>query len=105
LRSGNIEDIEYPPRSNAEKYAGVCLGVWWKLMRPIGEANGYVHRLIDHSIGEFSDTKGNRINDLEGFWGYRKAASKENGFRCIRLNMQGALIIATVPLMSTLPCR
>ncbi|OGP53155.1 MAG: hypothetical protein A2Y65_06635 [Deltaproteobacteria bacterium RBG_13_52_11] len=46
--------------------------VWWRLMRPIGEANGYVHHLIDHSKGELSDAKGNHINDLEGFWGYRK---------------------------------
>ena len=48
-------------------------------MRPIGETNGYVHRLIDHSIGEFSDVKGNRINDLEGFCGYRKRHRASKG--------------------------
>jgi transposase len=49
-------------------------------------ANGYVHRLVDHSRGEFSDTKGTHINGLEGFWGYlkRKLAAK-GGIRRERL--------------------
>ena len=49
-------------------------------------ANGYVHRLVDHSRGEFSDTKGTHINGLEGFWGYlkRKLAAK-GGIRQERL--------------------
>lgn len=39
---------------------------------------GYVHRLVKHSEGEYSDTKGTHINGLEGFWGYlkRKLAAK-----------------------------
>ena len=49
-------------------------------------ANGYVHRLVDHGKGEFSDTKGTHINGLEGFWGYlkRKLAAK-GGIRRERL--------------------
>ena len=49
-------------------------------------ANGYVHRLVEHSRGEFSDTKGTHINGLEGFWGYlkRHLASK-GGIRRERL--------------------
>jgi len=41
-------------------------------------AKGYVHRLVKHSEGEYSDGKGNHINGLEGFWGYlkRKLAAK-----------------------------
>lgn len=33
---------------------------------------GYVHRLVDHAKGEYSDRKGGHINGLEGFWGYLK---------------------------------
>jgi transposase len=49
-------------------------------------ANGYVHRLIEHNRGEFSDMKGTHINGLEGFWGYlkRHLASK-GGIRRERL--------------------
>ncbi len=35
-------------------------------------SQGYVHRLVKHSEGQYSDTKGTRINGLEGFWGYLK---------------------------------
>ena len=47
---------------------------------------GYVHRLVDHAKGEYSDGKGRHINGLEGFWGYlkRKLASK-GGVRRSRL--------------------
>ena len=39
---------------------------------------GYVHRLVDHSKNEYTDSKEYRINTLEGFWGYlkRKLAAK-----------------------------
>ena len=49
-------------------------------------ANGYVHRMVEHGRGEYSDKKGNHINGLEGFWGYlkRKLASK-GGIRKERL--------------------
>ncbi len=49
-------------------------------------AKGYVHRLIEHGQGEFSDRQGTHINGLEGFWGYlkRRLAAK-GGVRRERL--------------------
>ena len=49
---------------------------------------GYVHRLVKHSEGEFSDGKGTHINGLEGFWGYlkRRLAAK-GGIRRERLGL------------------
>jgi len=49
---------------------------------------GYVHRLVKHSEGEFSDRKGTHINGLEGFWGYlkRRLAAK-GGIRRERLGL------------------
>jgi transposase len=54
-------------------------------------AAGYVHRLVDHTIGEFTDHAGNHINGLEGFWGYlkRRLAAK-GGIRRERLPLYGA---------------
>lgn len=51
-------------------------------------AKGYVHRLVDHSKKQYSDSKGNHINGLEGFWGYlkRKLAAK-GGIRRERLHL------------------
>ena len=51
-------------------------------------AKGYVHRLVNHSRGEYVDSKGNHINGLEGFWGYlkRKLAAK-GGIRKERLHL------------------
>jgi len=43
----------------------------WKSYTGIA-AKGYVHRLVEHSKGEYVDTQGNHINGLEGFWGYLK---------------------------------
>lgn len=43
---------------------------------------GYVHRLVDHSKGEYSDQKGHHINGLEGFWGYlKRKLSAKGGIR------------------------
>lgn len=51
-------------------------------------ARGYVHRLVDHASGIYSDYKGGHINGLEGFWGYlkRKLAAK-GGVRRSRLHL------------------
>ena len=51
-------------------------------------SKGYVHRLVKHSEGEYSDKKGNHINGLEGFWGYlkRKLVAK-GGIRKSRLHL------------------
>jgi transposase len=54
-------------------------------------ANGYVHRLVDHSSGEFSDSKGTHINGLEGFWGYLKRyLASKGGIRQERLPLYPA---------------
>jgi transposase len=57
----------------------------WKSYTGVA-ANGYVHRLVKHQEGEYSDNKGNHINGLEGFWGYlkRRLAAK-GGIRRERL--------------------
>ena len=57
----------------------------WKSYTGVA-ANGYVHRLVKHQEGEYSDSKGNHINGLEGFWGYlkRRLAAK-GGIRRERL--------------------
>lgn len=49
-------------------------------------AKGYVHRLVEHGKGEYSNGRGTHINGLEGFWGYlkRKLAAK-GGIRKERL--------------------
>ena len=57
----------------------------WKSYTGI-TAKGYVHRLVAHSKGQYSDKEGTHINGLEGFWGYlkRKLATK-GGIRRERL--------------------
>ena len=57
----------------------------WKSYTGVA-AKGYVHRLVEHNKGEYSNGKGNHINGLEGFWGYlkRKLAAK-GGIRKERL--------------------
>jgi transposase len=57
----------------------------WKSYTGIA-ARGYVHRLVAHGVGEYSDRRGGHINGLEGFWGYlkRRLAAK-GGIRRERL--------------------
>ena len=51
-------------------------------------ARGYVHRLVDHSKGEYSDGKGNHINGLEGFWGYlKRILASKGGIRKDKLHL------------------
>jgi len=40
---------------------------------------GYLHRLVNHSRGEYTDEQGNHINGLEGFWGYLKRQLSSRG--------------------------
>ncbi|MCM8822716.1 MAG: IS1595 family transposase, partial [Candidatus Omnitrophica bacterium] len=42
-------------------------------------AKGYLHRLVNHGKGEYSNGKGNHINGLEGFWGYLKRQLSSRG--------------------------
>jgi len=41
-------------------------------------SRGFVHRMVNHGDGEYSDGKEDHINGLEGFWEYlkRKLAAK-----------------------------
>ena len=48
---------------------------------------GYVHRLVKHNKGEFSNGK-THINGLEGFWGYlKRQLAAKGGIRRERLNL------------------
>jgi transposase len=57
----------------------------WKSYTGIA-TKGYVHRIVKHGQGQYSNGKGTHINGLEGFWGYlkRKLADK-GGIRRERL--------------------
>ncbi len=49
---------------------------------------GYVHRMVEHGKGEYSDGKGTHINGLEGFWGYlKRQLAAKGGIRRERLNL------------------
>ena len=51
-------------------------------------AHGYVHRLVKHNDGEYSDGKGTHINGLEGFWGYlKRQLVTKGGIRRDRLGL------------------
>ncbi len=67
------------------KRGSVVYSDTWKSYTGVA-AKGYVHRLVEHGKGEYSDGKGSHINGLEGFWGYlkRRLAAK-GGIRKERL--------------------
>ena len=71
-------------KQRVKRGSTVCSDTWYSYTGIA--ANGYVHRLVEHGKGEYSDCKGNHINGLEGFWGYlkRKLAAK-GGIRKSRL--------------------
>ncbi|MDI6891093.1 MAG: IS1595 family transposase [Thermodesulfovibrionales bacterium] len=57
----------------------------WKSYTGIA-AKGYVHRLVEHGKGEYSDKKGSHINGLEGFWGcLKRRLAAKGGIRKERL--------------------
>lgn len=62
----------------------ICSDIWKSYTGIVGK--GYIHRLVEHGKGEYTDKQGNYINGLEGFWGYlkRRLATK-GGIRKIRL--------------------
>lgn len=66
-----------PLISKRVKRGSVICSDTWKSYTGIA-ARGYVHRLVDHGKGNYTDKQGNHINGLEGFWGYlkRRLASK-----------------------------
>lgn len=73
-------------RRQVRRGSTVCSDTW-KGYTGIA-TQGYVHRLVEHGKGEYSDCKGTHINGLEGFWGYlkRKLAAK-GGIRRERLDL------------------
>jgi len=75
---GSVDEATLLPliAKKVELGSTVCSDTW-KAYTGIA-AKGYVHRLVQHGEGIYSDGKGNHINGLEGFWEYlkRKLASK-----------------------------
>lgn len=57
-------------RRRVKRGSIVCSDTW-KSYTGIA-ATGYVHRLVEHGQGQFSNRRGSHINGLEGFWGYLK---------------------------------
>jgi transposase-like protein len=76
-----VDDVEadtlQPLISRKVSTGSIVCSDTWKGYTGIA-ARGYVHRLVNHGEGQYSDGKGNHINGLEGFWGFlkRKLASK-----------------------------
>jgi transposase len=74
----NVDETTLLPliAKKVEQGSTVCSDTW-KAYTGVA-AKGYVHRLVNHGEGNYSDGKGNHINGMEGFWGYlkRKLASK-----------------------------
>jgi transposase len=74
----NVDEATLLPliTKKVEQGSTICSDTW-KAYTGIA-AKGYVHRLVNHGEGNYSDGKGNHINGMEGFWGYlkRKLASK-----------------------------
>ena len=72
----------------------------WKSYTGIA-AKGYVHRLVEHGKGEYSDKQGKHINGLEGFWGYlKRQLAAKGGIRKERLQ----LYLAVKPAIAAYVC-
>lgn len=71
-------------RRRVQRGSVICSDTWTSYTGIA--AKGYVHRLVEHGTGEYSDRSGVHINGLEGFWGYlkRRLAAK-GGIRRERL--------------------
>lgn len=82
----NVEAVDLQPliMRQVKKGSTICSDTW-KAYTGIASRE-YVHRMVEHGRGEYSDKKGNHINGLEGFWGYlkRKLAAR-GGIRRKRL--------------------
>lgn len=84
IEDNEKEDLQPLIEKRVKKGSTICSDTWRGYT---GIAlKGYVHRLVAHSKGEYSDKKGSHINGLEGFWGYlkRKLAAK-GGIRLKKL--------------------
>lgn len=86
-----VDDVEsktLQPLINkkVKKGSTICSDTW-KGYTGIA-TQGYVHRLVKHSEGEYSDSKGTHINGLEGFWGYlKRRLVAKGGIRRSRLDL------------------
>jgi len=70
-----VQDVEAETlipliKQRVKRGSTVCSDTW-KSYAGIA-AKGYVHRLVEHGKGEYTNGKGNHINGLEGFGGYLK---------------------------------
>ncbi len=74
----NVDEATLLPliTKTVEMGSTICSDTW-KAYTGIA-TKGYIHRLVNHGEGAYSDGKGDHINGMEGFWGYlkRKLASK-----------------------------
>jgi transposase len=67
-----------------EKGSTICSDTW-KAYTGIAY-RGYVHRMVKHGEGEYSNSQGNHINGLEGFWGIlKRQLAAKGGIRRERL--------------------
>jgi transposase len=84
----NVDEITLLPLITKKVEVGstICSDTW-KAYTGIA-ARGYVHRLVNHGEGNYSDGKGNHINGMEGFWGYLKR----------KLSSKGGITRARLPL-------
>ena len=70
---------------NRVKQGSVVYSDTWKGYTGVA-SGGYVHRLVEHGKGAFSDKRGSHINGMEGFWGYLKRnLAAKGGIRRERL--------------------
>ncbi len=81
------EDLQPLIENKVKKGTIVCSDTWRGYT---GIATkGYLHRMVNHSEGEYVNKEGNHINGLEGFWGYlkRQLYSRRGGIRKERRNI------------------
>jgi len=86
IEGGEAKDLQPRILKKVKKGTVVCSDTWRGYT---GIATkGYLHRLVNHSKGEYSDREGNHINGLEGFWGYlKRQLSSRGGIRKEKRNI------------------
>jgi transposase len=74
-----VEAKQLPPKILKQvKQGSIICSDTWRGYTGI-TAKEYVHRLINHSKGQYGDAKRNHINGLEGFWGDLKGKLSAKG--------------------------
>ncbi len=89
----NVDESTLLPLINQKVEAGptICSDTW-KAYTGIA-ARGYVHRLVNHGEGRYSDGKGNHSNGMEGFWGYLKRKLALTASRIVLLKSLASSLI------------